>query len=282
MELIAFLIVVAAVKKFLLDAAVDGIYALKGKTPPRYQMKLAKRRAAAQEAGEPARYGARDFVRDLWHDAVEDAREKRVDKRAQAKAERDAEQQPAVPDSPPAVPRLPVFVPTQRTDEPDHAGDGPADTAAPEADAPAGEHGAAQTPDAPASGDGDQHSPLATVFPIRPNPQEGSPVSTTDTTTNPGPAVESTGLTTAIAYAQQMSQAMSGNLPGTDQWIAQLSDRHGVTGDALASARRAVELQQQAAAAWGSCAAALGTQTTVREAYTATPGAGTREFVTSE
>lgn len=82
MELIAFIIVVIAVKKFVLDAAVDGIYAVQGKTPPRLQAKL---QAASKRSNGSPRYGAGDYFRDLWHDAMEDAREARVAKRAEAK-----------------------------------------------------------------------------------------------------------------------------------------------------------------------------------------------------
>ncbi len=69
-ELIAFLIVVAAVKKFLADPIIDGIYAARGQDSPR--MAAVRQQRAAD--GVPARYGAGDYFRDLLADFWEDMR----------------------------------------------------------------------------------------------------------------------------------------------------------------------------------------------------------------
>jgi hypothetical protein len=136
-----------------------------------------------------------------------------------------------------------------------------------------------QNASASQAGDGGQQTPLADVLPIRPVPKEGNTVSTPTTS---APAPEATGLTSAIAYASQMAATFGNNAASTEQWIASLQGQGGVTGPAIAAAHQAVEKQQECAAAWQACAAALGGHTQVKEAYQANPGAGNREFVTND
>jgi hypothetical protein len=126
--------------------------------------------------------------------------------------------------------------------------------------------------------DGDDDSPP-------PRPQRPAPIGG-DTTVAArlagGAAPEATGLTSAIAYATQMSSWFLGNATSTEQWIASLQGQGGVTGPAITAAHQAVEKQHETAAAWAACAVVLGGQTQVREAYQANPGAGNREFVTND
>lgn len=79
-ELLAFLIVVAAVKRFVADPVIDGIYAARGQDSPR--MAAVRQQRAAE--GRPARYGAGDYFRDLVADFWEDMRAGREAARATA------------------------------------------------------------------------------------------------------------------------------------------------------------------------------------------------------
>lgn len=92
---------------------------------------------------------------------------------------------------------------------------------------------------------------------------------------------EVTGLGSALAHAQEMRRAHEESIAGAEQYLAGL-EAGGVSGEAVAAVRQAMEAQQQAAAAWATAEQALSRQVTVREAYAANPGAGTREFVTSD
>lgn len=336
MELIAILIVMYAVKAMVTDAA----YAVRGETPPRVKVKMAKIKAAAAADGRARRYGAGDYFRDLWHDAMEDARDSRVAKRADAKQATAAGD--ATPDAPgpstvaptPPIPQFPQFPPgrggqqgTEQTDDEalkvpawlppftsgiyrDHlarltrAGrlDGwrqfmtsmPADDRreywkriASTDPMQVHEEITMQFPEQPefplpeGSGSGQPDGGLADVRPIRPTTQEDSVSAPTTTAASAG-GPEATGLTSAIAYAQGMSDTFAGNAASTEQWIASLEGNGGVSGPAVAAAHQAAELQQQAAAAWKACADALSGHTGVREQYQANPGAGTREFVTND
>lgn len=92
---------------------------------------------------------------------------------------------------------------------------------------------------------------------------------------------EVTGLTSAQTYVGQMRTAMEGSVSGAEQYVAAVQGG-GVTGPAVDSAHRAMELQQQAAQAWAEAETELSRHMQVREAYEANQGAGSREFVTSE
>src|SRR5215207_9298880 len=79
------IVLVLLVRRLVVDTA----YAVRGKTPPSYRIRMAKLQAQGKtpaKAAGPARYGSRDYLRDLWLDAVEDARDARVAKRAADKA----------------------------------------------------------------------------------------------------------------------------------------------------------------------------------------------------
>ena len=92
---------------------------------------------------------------------------------------------------------------------------------------------------------------------------------------------EVTGLGSALAHATAMRRAYEESIAGAEQYLAGL-EAGGVSGEAVAAVRQAMEAQQQAAAAWATAEQALSRQVTVREAYAASPGAGSREFVTSD
>lgn len=95
------------------------------------------------------------------------------------------------------------------------------------------------------------------------------------------PAGEITGLASALTYAAWMLTAFTGAQPQVEEFVASLSG-HGVTGEAIAAGFLASEAQANAADAWERAYLALARQTGVAEAYAAVPGAGTREFLTSE
>lgn len=291
---------------------VDGAYAIRGKTPPSYQVRLAKLAAKGSQAAarRPARYGSTDYVRDLWHDAWEDARAKRVAKRTGGvPAEPVAATGPAAP----AVPAGPVAPPA----EPGPAPAGPApyrptfeegclpnltggrDLHVFRRHAKPGDHCAcglqrlvgspvAPAPKDPAPAaepvaDGGDERPLAPVTELFPHKEE-DPNMTAPTTLGNGhqpPSGEVTGLASAKAYAAQMAAAYSGAASSVETFTSSLQDS-GVSGEALTAAAQAQEAQEMAAAAWQRALAALSQQDTVAEAYSATPGAGSREFVTSE
>jgi hypothetical protein len=328
MELIAILIVMYAVKALFTDAA----YAVRGETPPRVKVRMAKLKAAGTADGRPRRYGAGDYFRDLWHDAMEDARESRVAKRADAKQAKADAAGDATPDEPgpstvaptPPIPQFPQFGAGQQNTEQadDEALQVPAwlppftagiyrDHLAkldPDgmdawrdwmrgmsaedrrdywrriaADVPGNVHDeiTEQFPLPIRDSGAGQPDGLADVRPIRPTNQEDTVSAPTTTAASAG-APEATGLTSATAYARGMADAHASNAASTEQWIASLEGNGGVSGPAVAAARQACEKQQEAAAAWAACADALSGHTSVREAYQANQGAGTREFVTSD
>ncbi|MEV4212654.1 hypothetical protein [Micromonospora sp. NPDC049662] len=92
---------------------------------------------------------------------------------------------------------------------------------------------------------------------------------------------EVTGLATAKWYAERMATDMTSQVSRTEMFVAFLTTV-GVTGRAVEAAARAQELSAAAGEAWLAASAALRRQDTVREAYVAVPGAGTKQFVTSE
>lgn len=94
-----------------------------------------------------------------------------------------------------------------------------------------------------------------------------------------GGPLEITGLGSARAYAAGMQQAMTVAAAQADGYAAGLVGR-GVRGPAVQAVVRAHELTTAAAAAWAAAGAALDRQTIVKEAYTVTPEAGNKQFVT--
>ncbi|MEV4212628.1 hypothetical protein [Micromonospora sp. NPDC049662] len=165
-----------------------------------------------------------------------------------------AEAQPgAVPPSGPAAPPTSPASPSPATPE----------TRDPATPSP----GVEATPD-PASTDNGQGGGQVIQFPIRKD----------DSMSNPG---EVTGLTTAQAYAAEMSTAMGNQVPLTEGFVASLQSA-GVSGEAVSAAVRAQELSALASAAWAEANTALAQQNVVKEAYAAVPEAGSREFVTNE
>lgn len=92
---------------------------------------------------------------------------------------------------------------------------------------------------------------------------------------------EATGLTSAINYALAQEQAATGNVAEVEAWVASL-EGHEVSGEAVDSARQAMEAYQHAGMLFGQARAALERHQQVQEAYHANPDAGSRQFVTSE
>lgn len=93
--------------------------------------------------------------------------------------------------------------------------------------------------------------------------------------------VEVTGLSSAVNYAQQQQQAHDRAVTDCEGFAAALSANE-VSGEALTEAQRAMELEQQTAAAWQRAHTALSNHMGVKEAYDANPDAGNKQFVTSE
>lgn len=92
---------------------------------------------------------------------------------------------------------------------------------------------------------------------------------------------EVTGLATAIRYAADQQTAHEQAVADGEGFAASLA-ANDVSGPAVAAARRAMELEQQTAAAWAEAAAALEQHQQVKEAYDSNPDAGRKEFVTAE
>jgi hypothetical protein len=78
-----------------------------------------------------------------------------------------------------------------------------------------------------------------------------------------------------------MSKSHETAMTDAELFQAGLSD-NGVSGKAIDLATEVMELERQVSEKWGELAAEMAEQDKVREAYDATPGAGSREFVTSE
>jgi hypothetical protein len=95
------------------------------------------------------------------------------------------------------------------------------------------------------------------------------------------PAGEVTGLQSAKEYAASMAAGFAAAAPQVEEFTDSLTG-FGVSGEAIAAGMLAGEAQANAADAWHLTHAALARQDQITEAYAAVPGAGTREFLTSE
>jgi hypothetical protein len=85
------LLVILAIVWFIRQGVVDARYAALGKTPPRYQVKMAELAAAGKAKTQP-RYGSRAYFADLWADSLEASTAKRRAKAETKKTEvREAE-----------------------------------------------------------------------------------------------------------------------------------------------------------------------------------------------
>lgn len=172
---------------------------------------------------------------------------------------------------------------------PDHdqdGGDQPADTDTQDASDEAGDQGTDTGPAEP----GQEHAepvsglhaerdgvPLEVqLFKPVPAPNGG-----TEYQEVPNTMPEITGLATSISYAEGMSKSHETAMTDAELFQAGLSD-NGVSGKAIDLATEVMELERQVSEKWGELAAEMAEQDKVREAYDATPGAGSREFVTSE
>lgn len=116
-----------------------------------------------------------------------------------------------------------------------------------------------------------QQAAVTEMTPPRIN--EGAPIVTV-------PTGETTGLDSAISFAEQMKSYLTQAVTSTEQSLANLS-AGGVTGESLSSLTSAQEQLTAAVQAFEAAENELRGHLTVREAYDATPGAGDKEFVTA-
>lgn len=285
----------------------DLVLAMRGSAPPR----VSEGRARAAATGR--RYGARNYMADLYSDAWKTARAKRearLEQRLehirehgpgptwrqragerwsaawgrweQRMAERQArrEQATARPDPEPVAPAAPTGpdpgVPRQRVDQ-DPEQTNPEQEQRREPVEPV-----TVTPWHP-----DRDRPEPQELTARPGPggrwevvdtpdrQAGEP------TRGDGDMAEVTGLGTAIAFVAGHRQANEHAVSSWEGFAASLQSGD-VGGEVLAECSRAAELQAELAACCGRIEQRLQAQLNVRDAYEATPDAGSKEFVTSE
>ncbi|MFC7331498.1 hypothetical protein [Marinactinospora rubrisoli] len=105
--------------------------------------------------------------------------------------------------------------------------------------------------------------------------------SSTHTEEGTNMTTETTGLASAIAWANGMSSSLNSAVTSVEQSSAALTSG-GVTGEALALCAQGQEALSQAAGVFDQLAAELTSHLQVREAYAANQGAGEKDFVTSE
>src|SRR5690606_25362891 len=108
------------------------------------------------------------------------------------------------------------------------------------------------------------------------NGSEGKSMSTTTTVNS-----EVTGLESAIRYVEAMAQSTRAGVSSIETAMAGLLAGQ-VSGPALTHLTAAQEQLAGAATSFENAAVELNSQRGVKEAYEATPGAGSREFVTGE
>jgi len=230
------------------NAVADVKYAALGKTPPRYQLRMARLTAAGKPATVPSpRYGSREWMADLWADGLQAHTERR---RARSTKRKVAELDAAVGEA------LAVAAPVEPAQEaPKPAVVEPAPAPEPPAPTPAQESG-----------------PGARVIPMFRTPvKEEVPAMS-----------EITGLQSAIAYAEAQAHAAEQNsLAGGEAYLSSLQGFE-VSGQAIEAVALAQEASSDAAAAWRYAAAELAKQLTVKEAYDAVPDAGSKAFVQGE
>ncbi|KWX04620.1 hypothetical protein TH66_00245 [Carbonactinospora thermoautotrophica] len=290
--------------------ATDIAYAVRGKTPPRVKLRIARMQAEAVAAGQrPCRYGARDYFVDLWHDAWEDARAAREERRAKKQAAKRAELatvtvEPAKADEPakpaeaktPAEPQpvdtpapAPATAKPQAAPAPQRAGETkppadpepaaepatePAKTPEP---APTPQPAAVAGPQTPATGQSPApetapaDGPLATVTPIHRIKEDTVTVINGETHT----------LAAAKQYAAEMTRAAGAAVTSIEQSIAHLQARE-VTGPVLDRLAEAQDIASQLQAKFIEVSNALSAQDVVAEAYAAAPHAGDKQFLTQE
>ncbi|HEY0934642.1 MAG TPA: hypothetical protein VGD91_12970 [Trebonia sp.] len=94
------------------------------------------------------------------------------------------------------------------------------------------------------------------------------------------PSGETVGLQGAIAYTESMAQSAHEGVTSTETSIASLQAGQ-VEGEAIDALTQAMEFLTSAAAAFEAAHAALQEQIVVADAYSATPDAGSKEFVTN-
>lgn len=276
------LLVCFLIAAFVHRTVTDTAYAVRGKTPPRHQVRLAQLAAARGGARPPLRHSAAAYFSDVWHDSWDDARERRQRVRAR-RAEKRAAQDTAVAAAPAAEPtRTPVVHAPAVPDAPPPAA--PAEPA-PGTAPPAG----AVDLDAISS---NGHTPVGGGAAVAgPESREPTPAtdptitegSTTAMSTSNGAAVsgETISLPAAISYVEAMAERTREGVTSTEQSIGHLQAGK-VEGQPLTDLSSAQEALSTAAAAFEAAASALREQLAVREAYEAAPHAGDKEFVTGD
>ena len=92
---------------------------------------------------------------------------------------------------------------------------------------------------------------------------------------------EITGLVSAMNHVAALTKTYEQHATTGDTFVATLAGRE-VSGQAVAAAQRAREAERLAAGHWAACHQALTQQLTVKDAYTATPGAGSKQFLIAD
>lgn len=260
-DILAILIIIEFVKIL----AEDGYSMVTGKPNPR----LDRRRARQRSRANNRLWGTfLDYLGDVAEDARQQAAENREVQRERRRQERElaAEPEPRVIEpepephqSRPSTEPVDIDLDDPQTPEP-NAGDN--DGAAPEQDpapepTPEQEHDTTEGPD-------------AQIIPLFPTQED--PMTVTG---------EATGLVSAMNHAEALRKTYENYAAMGDTFVASLANGE-VSGEAVNAAQRAREAEQLAAAEWAACHHALAEQLAVKEAYNATPDAGSKQFVTSE
>jgi hypothetical protein len=135
-----------------------------------------------------------------------------------------------------------------------------------------------------------EYGPSATTTRPATTPAPTTTTTTTTTSTSTSSGLENhqvstngeiTGLSSALNYTSAMAATMAEGAAGVETSIASLKAGE-VSGPGVERLAAAQELLAQAQAEFDAAHAAFQQQLNVKEAYEATPGAGNKQFVTSE
>lgn len=256
-----------------------------GKTTPRHEYRMAKLKQAEKNGGKPMRRSAfgrycSGVVDDAWESAIkrrqrmadrrDERQQRRIDRKLRRAHSRDErsderfERRREHSDERHASRR-------RRRDEREQSRR-PALTTAPEPQRESAAADETEGDDTTTQHTGDGQEAAATEKPQHAT-NEGVPAVTI-------PTGETTGLDSAIGFAEQMKSYLSSAVTSTEQSLANLS-AGGVTGESLSSLTSAQEQLTAAVQAFEAAENELRGHLTVREAYDATPDAGSKEFVTA-
>jgi hypothetical protein len=263
-------------------AATDVLHAVKGTPNPRYELKKQRAAQAGQAVKGQPRYGTREWLGDLYSDALAAHTEKR---RAAAKAK-------ATP-----VDDMVDVVRERHPHDPNNTRNCPtckgevviAGRPCPRCLAEQQRRNAEwerqvrhETPEPPVPPEPEpepapspDNRPLAPVIPMFPNPKQiEKEISMASS--------EVTGLSTAVAFADAAASAhTSFATSGAEGYVGAL-EAGGMSGDAVGSAREAMEASGVAAAKWSAHKAELEKQQRIREAYQDNQDAANKQFLVNE